>query len=284
VFSATKSVTSTLVGIAVDEGELSLDDEASDYIPAWRGTPSADVTVRDLVSNVSGREWSLALDYGAMLAARDKTRFAIDLGQDEAPGTVWAYNNSAIQTLSAVLEAATGVPARRYAREKLFGPLGMRATEMTTDPAGNTLTFMGVRSTCRDLARFGLLFLERGRFGDRQVVSADWVQQATGAPSTELNAAYGYLWWLNREGVLASPTAASSVDGVAAGTVARGQLVPGAPADMFWAIGLGNQIVQVDPGSRTVVVRLGIPEARPQPPTFGTAAASRVVTEALLQK
>ena len=57
--------------------------------------------------------------------------------------------------------------------------------------------------------------------------------------------------------------------------------MPGAPADMFWAIGLGNQIVQVDPGSRTVVVRLGTAEARPQPPTFGPRDASTVVTGAL---
>jgi hypothetical protein len=58
-------------------------------------------------------------------------------------------------------------------------------------------------------------------------------------------------------------------------------MVPGAPDDMYWAIGLGNQIIQVDPGTRTVVVRLGIPEAQPVPPTFGTAEASRVVTEAV---
>ena len=58
-------------------------------------------------------------------------------------------------------------------------------------------------------------------------------------------------------------------------------MVPGAPPDMFWALGLGNQVIQVDPGSRTVVVRLGTAEPTPRPPTFGPAEASRVVTEAV---
>ena len=61
----------------------------------------------------------------------------------------------------------------------------------------------------------------------------------------------------------------------------EGRLVPDAPADLFWALGLGNQILQVDPGSGTVVVRLGMAEARPQPPTFGPREASRVVTDAV---
>jgi len=107
------------------------------------------------------------------------------------------------------------------------------------------------------------------------------VQEATGAPSTPLNAGYGFLWWLNRRGRMAGPLAATSIAGAADTTVRRGRMVPGAPADLFWALGLGNQVVQVDPGSRTVVVRLGTAESRPQPPTFGPAEASRVVTEAV---
>ena len=62
----------------------------------------------------------------------------------------------------------------------------------------------------------------------------------------------------------------------------NGQLVPGAPLDMYWALGLGNQVVQVDPGTQTVVVRLGSAEANPQPPTFGPSEASQVVTDAIV--
>jgi hypothetical protein len=92
-----------------------------------------------------------------------------------------------------------------------------------------------------------------------------------------LNAAYGYLWWLNRVGRLAFGSAGNQTTG-------RGQLVPGAPADMVWALGLGNQVIQIDPGSRTVVVRLGTAEAMPRPPTFGPAQASKVVTAAVTKR
>lgn len=282
VFSASKSFASTLVGLAQDDGDLLISDPASRWIAEWQGTPSDAVTVRDLLSNDSGRQWSLSQDYVDLIRAPDKTQFAIDVGQAQDPGTVWAYNNSAIQTLQRVVAEATGEDVSEFARQRLFEPLGMRATEMKQDAAGNTMMFMGVQSNCRDLARFGLLMLDHGRWGAEQIVSRAWVREATGASSTELNAAYGYLWWLNREGVLSGPTAATSIDGVRDGTVSRGRLVPGAPADMFWALGLGNQIIQIDPGSRTVVVRLGPGEASPQPPTFDRAAASRVVTEAVV--
>ena len=93
-------------------------------------------------------------------------------------------------------------------------------------------------------------------------MSSAWVKDATGHSSQELNAAYGYLWWLNRKGVIGSPLVATDLSKAQNPTTTKGQIVPGAPDDMFWALGLGNQIVQVDPGSKTVVVRLGTAEAR----------------------
>ena len=242
-FSVTKSVTSTLVGIAQDEGRLELDHPAADYLPEWRGTASEAVTVENLVRNDSGRHWDLATDYRDMaIGASDKTAFALALGQDAPPGDVWAYNNSAIQTLSAVLETATGEDPIDYARTHLFEPLGMADSTLTTDAAGNALTFMGLRTTCLDLARFGYLMLRDGVWDGEQVVSSDYVEQATGRSSTELNAAYGLLWWLNREGTIATPALATT--GIDDGSGARrGQLVPGAPDDAFWALGFRNQIV-----------------------------------------
>jgi CubicO group peptidase (beta-lactamase class C family) len=281
IYSATKSITSTLVGIAADDGKLRLDDSASKWIPEWKGTPAAAVTIRDLLSNDSGREWSPTIDYVQLLQASDRTAFAIGLPQAHPPGQVWAYNNSAIQTLQRVLQQATGIDVVAYAKARLFDPLGMTETKMTTDRAGNAQTFEGVRSTCRDLARFGLMMLDGGKWGGRRIVSTRWVHDATGGSSTKLNAAYGYLWWLNREGVIGSPLVATDLSAAANPTTTHGRLVPNAPHDIYWALGLGNQIVQVDPGSKTVVVRLGTGEPRPKPPTFGTAEASRVVTEAV---
>ncbi len=194
---------------------------------------------------------------------------------------MWAYNNSAIQTLQRVLQGATGEDVTAFAKERLFEPLGMTHTVMATDRAGNAQMFEGVRSTCRDMARFGLLVLDGGQWGKRRIVSSRWIHEATGRSSTKLNAAYGYLWWLNREGVIGSPLVATDLSAAANPTTSHGRLVADAPDDMFWALGLGNQIVQVDPGSKTVVVRLGTAEARPKPPTFGPTEASKVVTEAV---
>ena len=105
---------------------------------------------------------------------------------------------------------------------------------------------------------------------------------ATGRPSTELVANYGYLWWLNRDGVLAGPAAATSLQDAESGA-RTGRIVPGAPDDMYWALGFGNQIVQIDPASNTVVVRLGTP-GRPGEPAFGPADAARVVTDAIIRR
>ncbi len=282
VFSVTKSFTSTLVGQQVDAGKVRIGDPASKWIPEWRGTPSAGVTVRDLLSNDSGRSWSLAQDYVQLIRAPDKTAFAVGLTQESPPGTTWAYNNSAIQTLERVLAGTLGPDVVAGAQRSLLDPIGMTHSHLSTDASGHALTFTGLNTTCRDLLRFGSLLLNHGRWNGEQVVSRRWIDQATGRSSTPLNAAYGFLFWLNRPGRIAGPLAAVSLSGAADQTVGRGRLVPGAPVDTFWALGLGNQVVQVDPGTRTVVVRMGTAESRPQPPTFGPAEAARVVTEAVV--
>lgn len=278
VFSVTKSVTSTLVGLAQDDGDLAITDPASTHVPEWAGTPSAGVTVEDLISNDSGRQWSAAIDYRDLIVAGDRTAFAAGLGQDAEPGEVWVYNNAAIQTLDAVLEGATGVDPAAYAQQRLLDPIGMHHSEMTHDPAGNTNTFFGLQSTCEDLARFGYLFLRRGEWDGAKVVPEDWVEAATGRSSQDINAAYGYLWWLNRPGPLTDPLNPLSRED--SETAPHRQLAEGAPEDMYWALGLGGQIVQVDPGSDTVVVRLG--PGDPGAP-YNQTDTARVVTEALVE-
>ncbi len=250
MFSATKSMSSTVVGIAEEEGHLDIDQPASDFITEWKGTPSESVTIRNLLSNDSGRFWSFQTDYREMPSSADSTAFAIGLDQQFEPGTEWEYNNSAIQTLEAVVERATGRDEGEYAQEKLFEPIGMEV-DLRRDPSGNPLTFMGADTTCQDLARFGLLFLAGGRWNDEQVVSEEWVAEAT-TPSTEINNAYGYLWWLNRPGPVELP-------GRDVG--ASGPIWPDLPENAYAAIGLGNQIVLVLPDEGIVVTRAGQPGA-----------------------
>jgi CubicO group peptidase (beta-lactamase class C family) len=263
VFSVTKSVTSTLVGIAQDEGLLDIDEPASKYLTEWQGTPSESVTIANLLSNDSGRFWSQSVDYEDMIAATDKTAFSIGLTQQEPPGTAWMYNNSAIQTLEAVLERATGQPVADFAEERLFDPIGMTA-EMSKDPAGNTTTFMGMHAGCRDLARFGQLYLNEGSWQGEEVVSSDWVEEAV-EPSQELRPAYGYLWWLNRGGT----------DGASPDL----RPWPSAPPTAYAALGLFDQIVLVLPEQDMVVVRIGGPP--PEAPIGQGALADEIARLAL---
>src|SRR5687768_16341754 len=200
VFSVTKSFTSALVGIAQASGSLDISQPASDFITEWQGTESEAVTIEDLLSNDSGREWSPQIDYTEMVRSPDRSAYAVGLGQMADVDTLWAYNNSAIQTLSEVLQSATGVEPAEFAETNLFGPIGMADTDMTTDGAGNTNTFFGLHSTCRDLLRFGLLYLNEGNWGGCDVIPADSVHASVDQPSQPLSASYGYLWWLNRPG------------------------------------------------------------------------------------
>ncbi|MFI9415111.1 serine hydrolase domain-containing protein [Nocardia gamkensis] len=276
-FSVTKSLTGLLVGVAVKRGELSLSDKVSDYIPEWRGTASEGVTVEHLLTQTSGRQWDAATDYGEMaLKAADKSAFAIGLGQQAEPGTVWVYNNSAVQVLSTVLHIATGVHPSDYAKEHIFGPLGMDASRLGRDRSGGAMTFMGLNTTCLDLARMGVLMLHEGNWNGTQIVDADYAR-ASVSPSTDLNRGYGRLWWVNAEGVVVSPALATTGHGKQ--DRLEGPMVPAAPRDTFWALGFNNQTLAVLPETGVVAVRLG-----PKPPKeapFGFPELTTGVLKAL---
>jgi CubicO group peptidase (beta-lactamase class C family) len=247
LFSVTKSVTSTLVGIATEEEMLELDDSASEYINPWLGSPSEEVTVRNLLSNDSGRFWSFESDYMNMMVLPDQTGYAIGLDQAIEPAAYWEYNNAAIQTLEAVLEQATGDDVESFAQEHLFDRIGMDAT-MTRDAVDNPLVYQGLQTSCADIARFGYLILREGKWKNEQVVPAQWVAQAT-TPSTGLNSAYGFLWWLNRDGHVVEPSFPNRIE-------YDGQLVPAASENLHLAAGAFGQFVAIDPEGEYVVVRL----------------------------
>lgn len=258
-FSVTKSVTALLVGIAQDAGHLSINDPISRFVPEWVGTPSDSVTIRDILTNTSGREWDSRTDYRDMaMKAADKTSLAISLGQEAEPGTTWIYNNSAIQVLEAVLETATGMPVDEFAATALFQPLGMADSHIEQDDAGNANVFAGLWTTCGDLVRLGQMVLDDGAApSGEQIVSRQFLEEATAAPSTELNAAYGYLWWLNHPGDAVTPEVATTGKG---GSI-DGPIVPRAPEDTLWALGFNNQILAILPSQGVIAVRLG-----PKPP------------------
>jgi CubicO group peptidase (beta-lactamase class C family) len=299
VSSITKSVVSSLVGMAQSDGCLDLDDSASDYIDAWRDTPAAAVTVRNLLSQDSGRYWpSFDADVEGVLMAPDRTGYAIGISQEQPPGRVWRYNQTAIQALDAVLTTATGRKTRIYARERLLDPIGMSQSELSVDAQGNATMSLGLQSTCRDTARFGYLFLRRGNWNGRQILPETWVDAATETRARQsLNASWGvlrwinaYMWWPNRRGPLTDDeitTDALDLDSKYAALApdvsesTNEFMVPGAPETMYWSFGLGSQILQVDPTSDTVVVRFGLVD--PTSARYGPADTAKLVTEALLE-
>ena len=230
VYSATKSVTSTLVGIAQDEGLLDIDQPASTYLHEWRGTPSEGVTIRNLLRGTRVATGIPTQTSRSSLVATDKTAFALGLDQQHPPGDTWHYSNAAVQTLEPILERATGRSVEDYAQAKLFGPIGMRAT-FTKDPAGNDNVYSDLQAGCLDMAKFGYLALNRGNWNGQQVVSQAWFDEATSKASQKLDTEYGLLWWRNTNGrhILVNDDVVD--DGA--------YVWPAAPPDTFFAFGPG---------------------------------------------
>lgn len=266
VYSVVKSLTSLLVGIFADTGALDLEASASQQITQWRGTSAQRITIRDLLSMSSGRRWSDTTDRQLRLAVGDQTTFATGLPQAREPGELWVYDNAAVQTLEAVLDdVATSDDVGDLARQRLLKPLGMRDTSWGRDAVGNAMTYSGMSSTCRDLARVGHLMLNQGRWRGKQIVSGDYVAQAT-RPASRLNAAYGLLWWLNARGRIVDVIGQGARP--SGGQSYRGRIAPGVPGDAYWAFGSGNQYLAVVPSAGVVAVRLGALSASPPGMTF----------------
>lgn len=243
-FSTTKSLAATLVGVAQDEGYLSIDDPASRFITEWQGTASESVTIRQLLSNTSGRYFDVLSDYARLaFLEQNKSGYAISLEQSSAPGETWVYNNAAVQTLEVVLKRATGVPVDEFARTRVFEPLGM-TSRLSTDAFGNQGLFAGMQTNCVDLARLVRLYLDGGKVDDRQVVSSAFVTEAL-RPSSELNDGYGFLWWLNEPGRIVK------ADG--SGTNSGESMLPDASSDVFWASGACGQVAMGFPSDDLVI-------------------------------
>jgi len=252
IFSASKSVTATLVGMAIDDGLFrGVEQSASAFVPAWRGTPKESITIHHMLSMTTGIRVGNLRD-GQFVDAFAETA-ALPL--DHKPGEHWAYNTAVYRMLLRMLENATGETINRYTQRK-FAPLQLRHSlwdcGLAPDNKTNCTWF---RSTLREMAKFGLLILRNGRWEDRHLVSAPFVREST-SPSQKLNQAYGYLWWLNGKPSFRLPD----------GRAAQGMLWPDCPPDAFGALGAQDKKIYVVPSLDLVVARHGGPagvELRP---------------------
>ena len=209
--SVTKSVTSVLVGIAAGQGALSTDDAVFDHFPEHadlREGAKADITVEHLLLMRSGLAWDETTyrytdrrnSETAMDFAESSMRYVLEQPLDAAPGERVEYCGGCTMLLAGVVRAATGSDLDDFAETHLFDPLGITDFEWLAHSDGFPIAASGLRLRPRDMAKIGYLFVKEGRWGEEQVIPAEWVSRST-TSHLELDsiAGYGYQWWIDHE-------------------------------------------------------------------------------------
>jgi CubicO group peptidase (beta-lactamase class C family) len=202
--SVTKSLMTTLIGIAADQGKLKLDDPMlsffPDYAVANRDARKEKITVRHLASMSSGLECTAANDeqtLSEMRVSPDWVKFTLDRKVVWEPGTHFEYCSPAIHLLSPILEKATGMTALEFAQKYLFAPLGIRDVMWLTDPQAHNRGSEGVYLHPHDIAKLGYLWLQKGVWEGKQIVSRAWVEDSVKVQmKTGGGDDYGYGWWI----------------------------------------------------------------------------------------
>ncbi len=216
LWSATKSVTSMLLGIALQDKAVTGTTvktpvvrlaAALHYAPKHSDARKRAMTIEDLLTMQSGLAWREAgyaytagsgNDVLTMLRAKSWTNYVIDRPMATRPGTTFVYNTGASHLVSGAVSMLTGRPAAVLAAKRLFTPLGIRHYKWLAAPEGVTAGGFGLQLQPRDLAKLAFLYLHQGRWDGRQIVPAAWVEQSTTDHVADPRYEYGYLWWLDR--------------------------------------------------------------------------------------
>ncbi len=232
--SAGKTLTSTAVGIAQQQGLLNINNPVSDYLgTGWTSlTPAQEsqITVKHLLTMTSG----LNDDTNGECTTPECLQYL-------APaGTRWAYDNVYV-VLQNVVAAVSGQNWETYFNANIRNKIGM--TGLWTNLDELSVYY----STTRSMARFGLLALANGKWNDEQVIPQAYFNDATHT-SQNINKGYGYLWWINGESSYHLPQSQLEFPG---------SVIPSGPSDMFMALGKNDQKIYVVPSKRMVVIRMG---------------------------
>jgi len=207
-YSVTKSVTSMLVGAAIQDGYIaSVDEKVTDYLPRMRGSAYDQASIRDVLQMASGVEWDETYDdpesdinqaAWSTLALYD---YLDDKPRNGPAGETFNYNTAEANLVGNLLRAAIGNNLSAYLEQKIWQPFGMEADAAwgLTEPDGGEFGGCCISATLRDYGRIGLFALNNGRLPDgKPVLPRDWMKESTspskGAPY------YGYLWWLLGDG------------------------------------------------------------------------------------
>jgi CubicO group peptidase (beta-lactamase class C family) len=219
--SVAKSFTSTLVGIALADGKIkSIDDPITDYVPELRGSGYDGVPIKAILQMSSGvgftehyvpgrySDMDLMFERGMIDESAPLNDYLKGLSRVLPPGTKFAYKGSDTQALGWMLRRVNGVSLADCLSDKLWQPMGMEHDAYWNvdrpGPDGMEAAFTCLNATLRDFGRFGLMFLNHGRWNGKQIVPAEWVEQATAPQSPQVQSGvlmrnsqlgYGYQWW-----------------------------------------------------------------------------------------
>jgi len=210
--SATKSVTSALIGIAIDKGRIKdVHQPIIHFFPNKTISNLDDLkrslTLKDLLMMASGFEckdgsankWKTTVE---MRKSEDWAQYALNLPMAHKPGEHYQYCNGVSHLLSAIIHESTGMQTLAFAQKYLFDPLGIKDVEWKLSPEGIVSGYGGLSLLPKDMAKIGLLFLNKGRWEDQQIISADWIEESI-QPDIDgrwNGEDYGYQWWINQAG------------------------------------------------------------------------------------
>ena len=230
--SAGKTLTSTMTGIAQQEGLLNINNKVSTYIgTSWTSAPLAKenlITCKNLLNMTAGLDDATdAVDPASLIYTADA-------------GTRWAYHNVYVK-LQDVIATASGQTWSNYFNTKLRDKIGMNGSWLQS---GNNSVYW---SSSRSMARFGLLMLNKGKWENQQILNEAYFTEATNTSQT-INQAYGYLWWLNGKTSYHLPQSQLQFSG---------SIIPSGPSDMFMALAKNDQKIYVVPSKKMVIIRMG---------------------------
>jgi len=222
--SAGKSVTSLLIGIAIDHHKLrGVDDRVANYWREARGSAIGDVALENVLTMRSGLA---AFDEDPMSrgsedkldAAPDPLAFLLTVPRADPPGSRYQYNSATAYTAGIVVAKATGQKMADFARESLFAPLGIHNWSWAADAAGNTKGQGNLSLTTREFATIGEMVREGGSYRGRRIVSADWIHEAL-TPKVTISSSdpyadgYGYFWYSKVQQINGKPVPVSFASG-----------------------------------------------------------------------
>jgi CubicO group peptidase (beta-lactamase class C family) len=232
--SAGKTLTATVTGIAQDEGLLNIENKVSDYLgTGWTSAPLAKenlIKCKNLLSMNSGLNDALGDDVSAA-----NLQYVADAGLR------WAYHNVYVK-LQDVVAQASGQTWSNYFNTKLRDKIGMTGGAWIQSDGLSVYW-----STSRNMARFGLLALNKGKWKENTIVNENFMSQSSNTSQTT-NLSYGYMWWLNGKTSYKLPQTQFQF---------QGSLIPTAPADMYCALGKNDQKIYVVPSKKMVIIRMG---------------------------